>query len=125
MTTEHPNLRLVVDDEDHDLTALLRRFYAAPDDAAYWSSLERRILGRITNGDTLDAWWSVPTPWVRLGFIAAGFALIVAGSLLLRARAEQRQMAYESVLGPSSGPTIAIRDAQAERQATLNYINGR
>lgn len=125
MTNDH-NLHLVPDDGDTELTAALRRLYAAPDDAAYWSALERRILGRIRDGESLDVWWSVPAQWARIGLIAAGFALIVAGSLLLRSRAEQRQMAYESVLGPSNGgPTIAIRDAQAEKQATINYINGR
>ncbi|MBM3908322.1 MAG: hypothetical protein FJ363_09655 [Gemmatimonadetes bacterium] len=125
MTNDH-NLRLVPDDGDSELTAALRRLYAAPDDAAYWSALERRILGRIANGDALDTWWTVPAQWARIGLIAAGFALIVAGSLLLRSRAEQRQMAYESVLGPSNGgPTIAIRDAQSKEQASLNYINGR
>lgn len=126
MTNDHTPLRLVPDDADADLTSALRQLYAAPDAPFYWSGLERRIMDRITNGDALDAWWTVPTPWVRIGLIAAGFALIVAGSLVLRSSAEQRQMAYESVLGPSNGgPTIAIRDAQTERQATLNYINGR
>ena len=61
-----------------------------------------------------------------MGTNTAGFALIVAASLFLRSRAEQRQMAYDSVLGPANGgPTLAIRDAQTERQATINYINGR
>ena len=125
MTNDH-NLHLVPADGDSELTAALRRLYAAPDDAAYWSALERRIMGRIRDGESLDVWWSVPAQWARIGLIAAGFALIVAGSLLLRSRAEQRQMAYESVLGPNNGgPTIAIRDAQAERQATITYINGR
>ena len=125
MTNDH-NIRLVPDDGDSELTTALRRLYAAPDDAIYWSALERRIMGRIRDGESLDVWWSVPAQWARIGLIAAGFALIVAGSLLLRSRAEQRQMAYESVLGPTNGgPTIAIRDAQAEKQATITYINGR
>jgi hypothetical protein len=124
--TNDSNLHFVPDDGDAELTAALRGLYAAPDDAAYWSALERRILGRIANGDALDTWWSVPPQWARLGLIAAGFALIVAGALLLRSRAEQRQMAYESVLGPNNGsPTIAIREAQTKEQASLNYINGR
>ncbi len=117
---------LVPDDGDAELTGALRALYAAPESADYWSALERRIVDRIVRGDSLDSWWTVPTQWVRVGLIAAGFALIVAGSLFLRSRAEQRQMAYDAVLGtPAGGPTIAIRDAQTERQATLNYINGR
>ncbi|MBA4071538.1 MAG: hypothetical protein C0497_06845 [Gemmatimonas sp.] len=126
MTTDYSAPVLVPDDGDAELTNALRTLYAAPDSAGYWTALEQRIMDRIAQGESLDSWWSVPTQWVRVGLIAAGFALIVAGSLFLRSRAEQRQMAYESVLGsPASGPTIAIRDAQTERQATLNYINGR
>lgn len=120
-----PHLHLA-DDGDAELTSVLRALYAAPESAGYWSALEQRIMDRIAEGESLDSWWSVPTQWARVGLIAAGFALIVAGSLFLRSRAEQRQMAYDSVLGtPAGGPTIAIRDAQTERQATLNYINGR
>lgn len=120
-----PHLHLA-DDGDAELTSALRALYAAPESAGYWSALEQRIIQRIAGGESLDSWWSVPTQWARVGLIAAGFALIVAGSLFLRSRAEQRQMAVDSVLGtPAGGPTIAIRDAQTERQATLNYINGR
>ncbi len=126
MTSDYSTPHLVPDEGDADLTTVLRSLYAAPDSAGYWSALEQRIMDRIAGGEPLDAWWSVPTQWVRIGLIAAGFALIVAGSLFLRSRAEQRQMAYESVLEPGAvGPTLAIRDAQTERQATLNYINGR
>lgn len=129
MTTNYSGPRLVPDDGDHadaQLTSALRALYAAPDSAGYWSALEQRIMDRIARGETLDAWWSVPTQWARLGLMAAGFAVIVAASLFLRSRAEQRQMAYDSVLGPAAGgPTLAIRDAPTQRQATINYINGR
>jgi hypothetical protein len=126
MTNDHPSIRLIADDGDAELTHSLRALYAAPDSDGYWSALEQRIMDRIAGGETLDAWWSVPTQWTRLGLIAAGFALIVAGSMFLRSRAEQRQMAYDTLLGPAAGgPTLAIRDAQTERQATINYINGR
>lgn len=129
MTTNYSGPRLVPDDGDRadpEVTSALRALYAAPDSAGYWNALEQRIMDRIAGGETLDAWWSVPTQWARLGLIAAGFALIVAGSIFLRSRAEQRQLAYDSVLGPvTGGPTLAIRDAQTDRQATINYINGR
>lgn len=129
MTNDLPSLRLVADDGDGGdatLTSMLRALYAAPESAGYWSGLERRIMDRIARGESLDAWWSVPTQWTRLGLIAAGFALIVAGSIFLRSRAEQSQMAYDSVLGPANGgPTLAIRDAQTKRQMTIDYINGR
>lgn len=126
MTNNQTPLHLVSDEGDADLTAALRSLYATPDDAAYWTAFEARIMNRITSGESLDAWWSVPAQWVRIGLIAAGFALIVAGSLFLRSSAEQRQMAVDSVLDPGAGgPTIAIREPVSERQATINYINGR
>jgi hypothetical protein len=127
MINDNTPLRLVGDDDgDRDITDALRRFYAAPDSAGYWTALERRIMDRIAHGEPVDTFWYVPTQWTRLGLIAAGFALIVAASLFLRARAEERQMAYDTVVGqPAGGPTLAIRDAQTERQATINYINGR
>lgn len=125
MTTDH-NAPYRVDDGDADVTAALRNVYAAPDGPLYWSGLERRIMTRIAEVDAPDSWWVVPTPWVRIGLIAAGFALIVAGSLFLRMRAEQRQMAFDGVVGPTaSGPMIAIREGQTERQTTYNYITGR
>jgi hypothetical protein len=126
MTTNYSTPHLVPDDGNDDLTRTLRALYAPPDGEGYWTALERRIMAHIASGDSLDAWWIVPAQWARIGLIAAGFALIVAGSLYLRSRAEQRQMVYDSLLGPGAGgPTLAIRDAQTERQATLNYINGR
>ncbi len=122
-TNEYPAPFLVPDDDqgDGELTNALRALYAAPDAAGYWSALEQRIMDRIAGGETLDAWWSVPAQWARIGLIAAGFALIVSASIFLRSRAEQHQMAYDSVLGPVAGPTLAIRDDQS----TISYINGR
>lgn len=126
MNTNYTGPRLVDDDGDAELTSALRQLYAAPDSPLYWSGLEQRIMNRIAAGDALDSWWVVPAQWVRLGLIAAGFALIVAGSLYLRSRAEQREMAYEGVVGPAaSGPTIAIREGKTDRQTTYHYINGR
>jgi hypothetical protein len=126
MITDYSGPHLVPDDGDAELTNLLRALYAAPDSAGYWSALEQRIMDRVAGGESLDTWWDVPTPWVRLGLIAAGFTLIVAASLFLRSSAEQREIVYESVVGPAAGgPTLAIRDAQSERQAMVNYINGR
>jgi len=128
MTTNYSAPHLVPDDDpgEADLTRALRTLYAAPEADGYWSALEQRIMDRVAGGDALDAWWYVPAQWARIGLIAAGFALVVAGSLFLRSRAEQRQMAFDSVVGPSAGgPTLAIHDAATERQAMVNYINGR
>jgi hypothetical protein len=126
MTTNFSAPHLVPDDENEELTRARRALYAAPDSAGYWTALEQRIMDRVANGEPLDAWWSVPAQWARIAVIAAGFALIVAGSLFLRSQAEQSEMAYESVVDPGpGGPTLAIREAPTTKQATINYIDGR
>jgi hypothetical protein len=125
MTTHFSAPHLVPDDGEA-LTRTLRALYAAPDADGYWSALEQRIMDRIAGGEPLDAWWTVPARWARLSLVAAGFALIVAGSLFLRSRAEQPRNTFDSLLGPgASGPTIAIREAPTEKQAIIDYINGR
>lgn len=126
MTNNRPPLHLVSDDHDDDLTPALRAIYAAPEGDGYWSALEQRIMDRIARGDSVGTLWYVPTQWMRIGLIAAGFALIVAASLLLRSSAEQRRMAFESVVEPGAGgPTLAIREAPTERGRVTNYITGR
>lgn len=129
MSTKYPDLRRADDGghpDDHEITEALRALYAAPDAVGYWSALEQRIMRGLATGRPADAWWVIPAQWTRIGLIAAGFALIVAASLFLRQRAEDRQMAYDSVLGqPDGGPTIAIKDAQTGQQATINYIIGK
>jgi hypothetical protein len=126
MTTEQGGPRLVRDD---DLTRELRAIYAAPVDAGYWNALERRVIARIADGgegDLTDIWWSVPEKWLRLGLIAAGFALIVAGSLLLRTQAQASRMAYDTIVEPTiDAPTLAAREKLTEQQATLRALTGR
>ena len=126
MTSEDGGPRLVRND---DLTRELRLIYAAPTDAGYWDALERRILARIAgdaDGDLADFWWSMPEKWVRIGILAAGFALIVAGSLLLRTQAQASRMAYDSIVQPAiDAPTLAARDKLTEEQATLRALTGR
>jgi hypothetical protein len=126
MTTEQGGPRLVRDDH---LTRELRAIYAAPVDAGYWNALERRVIARIADdgeGDLADIWWSVPEKWLRLGLIAAGFALIVAGSLLLRTQAQASRMAYDTIVEPTiDAPTLAAREKLTEQQATLRALTGR
>jgi hypothetical protein len=123
MTTEHGGPRLVRDD---DLTRELRAMYAAPMGVAYWDALERRVMARIDDDGEADLWWSVPEKWLRIGLIAAGFALIVAGSLLLRTQAQSSRMAYDTIVEPAiDAPTLAAREKLTEQQATLRALTGR
>jgi hypothetical protein len=126
MTTEDGGPRIVRDD---DLTRELRAIYAAPTDASYWGALERRIIAHIAGdgaGRQADLWWSVPEKWLRIGLLAAGFALIVAGSLLLRTQAQASRMAYDTIVEPTiDAPTLAVREKLTEQQATLRALTGR
>ena len=122
MTNEFRGPELVRDDDE--LTRELQAIYAAPTGDAYWGLLEHRITAQLESADT-DEWWSVPEVWLRVGMIAAGFAVIVAGSLLLRTQTQMARAEYETVIDPSTidAPVLAARDRLAE-QATVRILTG-
>jgi hypothetical protein len=125
MTMEQRGPELVRDD---DLTRELAAIYAAPQEAAYWSALERRILSRVRAGEGADEWWSVPDRWLRLGLVAAGIAVIVAGSLLIRMQTQASRMAsYETAIDSAATDAfeVAQRGRMTEEQATLRLLIGR
>ncbi len=124
MTTEFRGPELVRDD---DLTRELRTIYAAPSSAAWWAGLEARINARIDAAVQTDEWWTVPDKWLRVGLIAAGFAVIVAGALVMRAQALETQMAYQTVVSPESIDLLEVaeRGKLTEQQATLRVLTGR
>ncbi len=121
MTDEFRGPELLHDDE---LTRELRAIYAAPTGAGYWDMLEHRITAKLESADA-DEWWSVPEVWLRVGMIAAGFAVIVAGSLLLRTQTQMARAEYETVIDPSTidAPVLAARERLAE-QATVRILTG-
>jgi hypothetical protein len=125
MTMEQRGPELVRDD---DLTRALAAIYAAPPEAAYWTALEQRILARIEAGGGEDEWWSVPEKWLRVGLVAAGIAVIVAGSLLLRTQTQASRMAtIESAVDSAAADAfeVARRGRLTEEQATLRVLIGR
>ena len=124
MTNEYRGPELVRDD---DLTRELRTMYAAPTDAAWWAGLEARINARIDAAVAADEWWTVPDKWLRVGLVAAGFAVIVAGALVMRAQAQDRQMAYETVVSPESLDLLEVaeRDKLTEQQRMIRVLTGR
>ena len=124
MTTEYRGPELVRDDE---LTRELRTLYAAPTDAAWWVGLEARINARIDAAVAADEWWTVPDKWLRAGLIAAGFAVIVAGALIMRSQAQETQMAYETVVSPESIDLLEVaeRGKLTEQQQMLRVLTGR
>jgi hypothetical protein len=124
MTQEFNGPQLVRDDDE--LTRALRELYAPPADAAYWNLLEQRILARLEAGDTEYEWWSVPATWLRVGLIAAGFAVILAGSLLLRTQTQMARAEYETVIDPATidAPTLAARERLTEEQRAVRALTG-
>ena len=124
MTTEYRGPELVRDD---DLTRELRVIYAAPSDASWWAALEQRINARIDAAVIADEWWTVPERWMRVGLIAAGFAVIVAGAMIVRSQQRVTSMAYQTVVGPASTdvPEVAVSGTMTEQQARLRVLTGR
>src|ERR1019366_5423596 len=104
MTTEYRGPELVRDD---DLTRELRAIYAAPTDAACWTGLEQSINARLA---TADDWWTRPGRWLRVGRVAAGCAVIVAGALIMRAQTQVPRMAYEGVGDPASIDILEVAE---------------
>jgi hypothetical protein len=124
MTEDYRGPSLVRDDDD--ITRELRAIYAAPMESAYWSGLESRILARLVGDESSDSWYVVSEKWLRIGLVAAGFAVLVAGSLLMRNQTQYARAEYETVIDPATidAPTLAARERLAE-QATLRALTGR
>ena len=123
MTTEFRGPELVRDD---DLTRELRAIYMAPSEASWWAGLEQRINARIDAAVAAEEWWTVPERWLRVGLVAAGFAVIVAGALIMRSQTQVARMAYETVVDPATDLLeVAERGKLTEQQATLRILTGR
>lgn len=97
------------DDSGHDenVTRLLRTHYAPPSGAGYWDALESRIMTRVLDGGAAE-WWVVLSGWTRAGAAAAAIAAIMAGALMLQARAAETNIAYEAVLSQPAVTTLLI-----------------
>lgn len=123
MTDEMRGPALVRDD---DLTNELRALVAPPSDPGYWDSLEARIMARIERGQEDGSWWALSERIYRLGMMAAGLILIVAGTVWLRSRAVETRMAFESVIETPGmdQPVFARRNPLDDRRATLRAATG-
>ena len=125
MTNEFRGPELVRDD---DLTRELRSIYEAPSDASWWAGLEQRINARIDAAVAADEWWTVPDRWLRVGLMAAGVAVIVAGAVIMRSQTQvSRGMAYQSIVDPATADLLEVaeRGTLTEQQIRLRILTGR
>lgn len=125
MTSEYRGPQLAR--EDDELTRELRAIYAPPPHPSYWITLEQRIMARVHAGATAGRWWSVPDSWLRAGLLAAGLAVVVAGSLLIRSQARSSRLAYDTIANPVAADVfeIARRVQLSEEEETLRRLTGR
>jgi hypothetical protein len=104
----------------------------AGDQNAYWSTLQQRIMARV--GTVLPArreqgWWSVLSGWSEVGLVAAAALFVVGGFVSRQLGEPEDQVAYESVVQPSTPEAISARaqlitasDQSDQRDAALQYI---
>jgi CHASE2 domain-containing sensor protein len=110
---------------DRRILRALKAEYSAPRDPGYWTGLEAKIMGRVTNNE--DEWsWAFRT-WGRTWLAAAAVALIALGVTAWRERVTEREIAYDTVV--ESRPSLPVQLRQrlvdgSQHDATLRYVYG-
>jgi hypothetical protein len=121
-------------DADPQVTDLLRRYYAAPQDESYWNGFEERVMLSVTRGFTRmqelrPAWWSgfgeFHSADIRnAGLIAATIALLVAGATFVRQAeldATHRELAAREAV--ESALPLPLDDATLSSRARLRLAD--
>jgi hypothetical protein len=123
------------DSLDEQTVRAIHSAYSPPvagDQNAYWNSLQQRIMARV--GAVLPArreqgWWSVLSGWSEVGLVAAAALFAVGGFVSQQLGEPDDQVAYESVVQPSTPEAISARaqlitasDQSDQRDAALQYI---
>ena len=117
--------RIGPDGRDDQLTRALRAIYAPPGGDAFWESLERRILGRVSAMEE-DLWWRQLARWGR-GLALAGAAAIVMAALIAQHSNHQRSLAaYREIESSRVAPVQVASETEREasRDVTLRYVMG-
>jgi hypothetical protein len=110
------------DEGDEDVTAGLRRIYAAPAGDDYWRGLQARILSRLTEPESI-AWWDELDRWVRPALVAAAILLLATSVAMIRSYQEEREFAYEAMLTPTNLPAeTAVRPVRQGPDAAFRYL---
>ena len=123
------------DSLDEQTVRAIHSAYSPPvagDQNAYWNSLQQRIMARV--GAVLPARreqgsWSVLSGWSEVGLVAAAALFAVGGFVSHQLGEPDDQVAYESVVQPSTPEAISARaqlitasDQSDQRDAALQYI---
>lgn len=110
--------------DDDDALRALRARYAAPDDAAYWDGLHRRIMSYVVAAD--GGWWTAFGSWKRLGLVAASVTLVAVGLGTQGTRDAETRAAFEAVLDDTTPGSAYERVTQTpgltESEAMFQYV---
>lgn len=98
---------------------------APPGGDRYWDGLASRIRARLEAGAPAE-WWVVLSGWSRVGLVAAGVLIALAGAALVTASAPDAVAAYQAVVvepPPSVPPPVTSGASPADpREQTLQVI---
>ena len=110
--------------DDDDAIRALRAMYLAPDDAAYWDGLHRRIMSYVTAAE--GSWWMAFGSWKRLALVAASVALAAIGVGTQGTRDAETRAAYKAVLDDTTPGSAYERVTQTpgltESEAMFQYV---
>ena len=110
--------------DDDDAIRALRAMYLAPDDAAYWDGLHRRIMSYVTAAE--GGWWTAFGSWKRLALVAASVALAAIGVGTQGTRDAETRAAYKAVLDDTTPGSAYERVTQTpgltESEAMFQYV---
>ena len=123
------------DSLDEQTVRAIQSVYSPPvagDENKYWNSLQQRIMARVAEAvpaQREQGWWSVLSSWSEVGLVAAAALFAVGGFVSHQLGEPEDQVAYESVVQPSTPEAISARaqlitasDKSDQRDAALQYV---
>lgn len=123
------------DSLDDQTVRAIHNAYSPPvsgDESTYWNTLQQRVMARVATvlpAQREQGWWSVLSGWSEVGLVAAAALFVVGGFVSQRLGEPDDQVAYESVVQPSTPEAISARaqlitasDKSDQRDAALQYI---
>lgn len=106
---------------DPEVTALLRRTYAAPDAPDYWDTLEARVMARVRQAAGPETWWGVIAGWRNAGLVAATLALLFTGALV----AYEQRMAERARQLAAGAAAFTVFEGDTDDVSVAFTVRGR